>query len=550
MTINLNSKHHVAFVLFTLIFLINLIIRWEIILSETLIADDLIYIPKALIGECIIPRRHPIDFYFFCYIFQNTNIFLGRIIFLGYLSITATIMFYTLVSFKIQKIFAFFTSISIFSGLPIISQVTFIIGSYPLHGIFFTTLALYFSSKILCQEITNKYHYIFHFLICLFFFLAGIAATSFTLISFVLIPCFFFFLKKRKSQAIAWLISATLPAVSFIFLQFQGNFSNHYSGLQGWFEISLTNVLRQINFFIDFTINTGGKVSFSIFAISFILSIFILSFFFISLFYSKKINNSSLLSQKELLIILLSITTAGFICVLTPIFFIKGIHYRYIVGPYTFLICSIFILIQLVNEKFQNKIIFFSCFLISLVFVILSISSFNTNHTRYNLLAHSQNKIKKFLISKKNIFINNSQVLIVIKDNNFYSFSSGFNHWSTHYARMVTGRQDIVAIIGKEKNMTSNPFTGKYSDHGQKYWKVINKRSIRKKMVGLDIEKPVYIYSLDKNGFTEQNCIKLIDEKGIQIYDLINNRLEVDFAKSDGNFNKVLNCVNYNLIAQ
>ena len=65
---SIDLKYIYPFLLFIFVLLLNSFIRWEVILNEFLYLDDLIYLPKSLIGQCFIPKRHPIDFSFICYI--------------------------------------------------------------------------------------------------------------------------------------------------------------------------------------------------------------------------------------------------------------------------------------------------------------------------------------------------------------------------------------------------------------------------------------------------------------------------------------------------
>ena len=82
------------------------------------------------------------------------------------------------------------------------------------------------------------------------FILAGIAATSLTLSSLIVIPCAVYVMRSRK-KFVLWALVVIIPALAFTTLQLSGIFSNHYAGLSGWIDISIDQVLIQLQLHKD-----------------------------------------------------------------------------------------------------------------------------------------------------------------------------------------------------------------------------------------------------------------------------------------------------------
>ncbi len=489
--------------------------RSEVLVFETLIADDLIYLPLALVDACIIPERHPIDFNFICHVIGGKSVFMGRGLFLVYISLVATLFFITLVSFKLSYTLAFLTSVSIFAGIPFLSQGTFITGSYPTHGLFFIVLALYLTSRCLTQKDDPKVILLWYLGIFLLFVLTGIAATSLTLSSFIIVPCALYAFAKKRN-ATPWLLISIMPGLSFVFLQFTGIFSNHYSGLSGWITLSFEQLLSQV---ASHAASVGIPAYYSLIVVL-VVSITLYIYHSSKLFKGRRASEYSVAisSDGELLIILIGISLVGFATSLLPTLFVQGTHPRYTAVPLFFVFCLTFILLQLIKGRFSSQFIKIGCALAALAITLISIIAFGRQHyASYHKLSVDQHEVRSFLSKKSTQFAKNAQILIFF-GNEHANFTGGYNHWSTHFARMVTGRTDITAVIGQKSGMVNDPFTGEYSNHGKQYWTSKNGLTHRKKMVGLDMYRPTYIFSLvDHKAY---DCIAVFQADNLTIYNV------------------------------
>ncbi len=524
-----NKTNLLSLVLFLLVLLINILVRSEVLVYETLLADDLIYLPLALVDACIIPARHPIDFNFICHVVGAKSVFIGRGLFLAYIALTATILFITLTSFRLNRFLAFLVSVSIFAGIPFLSQGTFITGSYPSHGLFFITLALYLTSRCLTHRDDSNVTLLCYLGIFLLFILAGIAATSLTLCSFIIAPCALYaFIKKRNF--ILWTLISIIPGLSFTLLQFTGLFSNHYKGLSGWITFSPEQLVSKI---AEHVTSMGIIVCCLLAAVLVITTILYITHSW-KLFVNRHITEYPPVtpSSNELLIILIGILLIGFTVSLLPTLFVQGILPRYTTAPLFFIFCLTFILLQFVKSQFQNQYIKFGIAVAALAFTTTSIITFGQKHyALYHKLSVDQQEVSSLLRKKSTLFAKNAQILVFFDDNHT-NFTGGLNHWSTHFARMATGRTDITAVIGSKSGMNNDPFTGEYSDHGKQYWVTRNGRAQRKKMVGLDKNRPTYILSLENQKNKTYDCIAIFQANNLSIYNVDESGIKIKYQRT------------------
>lgn len=536
----ITNNRYIPVIVFIVVLLINAIVRWDVVINETLIADDLIYLPRALFEQCIIPPRYPIDFGFICHVVGAKSVFIGRALFLLYISLIATIFYYTLISFKLNRALSVLASVSIFAGIPFLSQVSFITGSYPSHGLFFIIAALYLISRALTQRLITKSLFIDSILIFTLFVLAGIAATPLTLASFIAAPCALYALHNRK-KLILWTLIALTPAVSFTILQFTGTFSNHYARLSGWIDISFERALNQIQLHKDAIINWGDIPAYYAVLFVLIVSLCTYTYYSIRFFIGTPTSATIAPTNTQLLVILLGILLAGFVVSLFPTLFVSGIYPRYTAAPLLFIFSQAYILLQLLMQRFPNKYVTYFGALIALFITVTSINSFQIQHDLfYKKLSADQKVIKKFLFQKKSEFAKNAQILIFL-DKGYSNFSVGLNHWSTHFARMATNRKDIIAVIGHKNDMVTDPFTGKYSDHGNQYWSTDKDgRATRKRMIGLEKSRPTYIYSLNSNSSDSSKtytCIAVSTKDNLTIYNTGTEGAQITYSHSVENAN-------------
>lgn len=151
--------------------------------------------------------------------------------------------------------------------------------------------------------------------------------------------------------------------------------------------------------------------------------------------------------------------------------------------------------------------------------LFISASSLNADTMRRNLYGpyiSTHRQLEELVASESQGWGSRAQVVIMVPES-LPSPSSGFNHWSTWYLRNLSGRIDITALIGKVEWLAPDPFVSKYRDHGPEYWRVVSGRSQRVKMKGLLRDRPLYTYTVDRQGANERQVVAFANQRGITV---------------------------------
>lgn len=128
----------------------------------------------------------------------------------------------------------------------------------------------------------------------------------------------------------------------------------------------------------------------------------------------------------------------------------------------------------------------------------LPVSIFSTRamlEDTYGSLVASTHAIERGLQQHIEHIPLNAQIVIVGSHLPF----SGFNHWSTGTLRLLTGRVDVIGLIGNESSIGSNdPFVQSWRRHGPEYWRLDNDGVTRRiQMKGLEQGRPTFGFRFD-----------------------------------------------------
>jgi len=523
----------ISTLLFLVVFGINVTIRQDVIVNETLIADDLIFMPSALSDSCTVNKRGFIAKSFLCHVVGAKSIFQGRLIFIAYLSLVSVLFFQLLSHSAVHRLIAFLCAVCIFAGIPMLSQTTFLTGSYPLHGLLFTILGIWFASYNLARRRLFPFGYLSFLGLFLLLLFAGVATASNALASFILVPfaVYSFMRRDETMTTLAWVFVSFGPAVLLTALQFSGVFSNHYGKKLGWIEFSSNRILSQISKHQHALDDRIGTLA--VYLVLFCLLISIVFYIHKNVSLLRIRNGFNIAAdsgfESNRPIVLTGSFIFGFFISLLPSLAVSGSPARYTVIPLFFLFGLSYLLLDHLFKNTNKTIAKVSIVVVSLSSALYSTNKLSQNHnSSFEQRSLDQVLVRDFLFNKAETFAEQAQILIY-SNAKAMSFTSGFNHWSTNFSRLASGRQDITALIGQKGWMTDNPFTGEYKNHDPKYWGVRNGRQYRKKMVGLDILRPTYIFEFSNNGFTQLDCIAVnsSNEKSIYYFDKVSgNKVE------------------------
>lgn len=92
--------------------------------------------------------------------------------------------------------------------------------------------------------------------------------------------------------------------------------------------------------------------------------------------------------------------------------------------------------------------------------------------------------------------------IVVLLPETGRSPAGAFPHFSTGYTRLLAGRDDLYALVGKASEADAWPFVDKQNlfGSGAGYWVARQGKVARTHMAGLRKDRPLYVYAPDKEG--------------------------------------------------
>lgn len=525
----MNQKYiygKISLILLT-IFSFNLLIK-KIIIDDFFLQDDLIYIPKILNGEPFHWPSYPIFSLSMNYgVGLINNIFLIKLYLVFIVALTGAI-FYDLTRHFFHHEYLLMIGLVIAFTSPMnLEMGTFISGSYPAVGLLFMTIGLWFSLGVFRGEFNISKRRIFLLNSVLFLGLSTITSPF-----CFLAPLLVLFNNKTPSllqtnttQYIRLLlINLVAPYTIVLFWSLTFGKSYHYTKMEGWTEISLSNTLNQLR-----ALKTAILESYSLNSpIKYLIYLIFLGLccYFISLSYVLikriflKYKNKNDFSDSIISLQHLAFFPAGLMISILPTLVLTSVGYRYLYALSIFLWSCLFFLADRLIKQFNLK---YLGFLVGIIILIGNVFANYNLHEGYRETAQLQSNLSNFIKQEEANWKNQGQIIFIVKRLP-KGFTNGYNHWSTWFLRYHSNRNDINGIIGTKSMMAFEPFIEKYQDHSKYFWRIGESRGkskiIRKSMIGIITDQPIYIYQFDANNvpIKQINWIMIVDRDNSRLY--------------------------------
>lgn len=504
-----NSKRDFALFLACSIatFTVYSILEYEFIFSGMIELDDTIFLSKAILGEARVPNKNFIPYVIIEWLGYLGSVAAYKVVWLVFFAITAGLIALVFYSVTRNELLSF--SAGLFIGfIPADhSQAIFITGSH-------STFALMLIMGALLTQVKSRDNR-------MGVFIANVALTQSLLLLAALssptaylalcfLPAWYFIdhivrksLPGLKQLSVVLAVSILGALIPITFSQTYKN--HHYRSFEGWVDFSVNHILD--NLFL------AGKHSLSFITSSekvllfFYIAIFLIILLFV--FFSfmpngaakrkskevaacEKLNAIKGLALKGLLISCLSFAPASVTTQLVG---------RYLVIPvasFSIFLFAVLFYVLLV----RGNLLRFSNILALLIFVGAGLNIIRGNEIRdrhYDRLLATYENLTTLVDREKTNWPHAAQV-VILTNKSTPSPTNGLNHWSSWYLRLLAERKDLIGLIGNPNRITDHPFVDRYSDHSPSYWKVINGRSKRTRMIGLEPNRPTYVYDLDNDG--------------------------------------------------
>lgn len=279
-----------------------------------------------------------------------------------------------------------------------------------------------------------------------------------------------------------FIVSISGPVVFFI-----GNFlnqaaRNHYLDLAGWVDPSYNRVAAQLSGFVaNLLSNKFLWISIAVVLILFI--VIVLGNFLARRSYYR-------MPDKKAVLISLLFIAAGALS-FAPALFVPFIQDRYYEVPAFLTVTGALIFLFSVLTPWPARLVLAATIAIALVSI--SVLGRVAVQGHYERITRITNQIHASLPPDLPA---NAQVVIV-GDRLPYS---GFNHWSTGFFQYLTGRNDIIGLIGPSNAIgPDDPIVGRWVRHGPDYWSTgADGRARRIRMIGLEMGRPTFGYRFDE----------------------------------------------------
>jgi len=530
------NKLNGSLIIFLVVFICHLVLKRVAIFGNILMQDDLILFPKAILG---IHGGGGWHYDLSAYLLQS--LVLQKVYYLFLFSISAVLLWLILYRFFQRKGILLAALLLAFLAPMTVGQAIFISGSHPAVGLVMSGIGFLLSYRALCGNHKYGIRVLLAILAAVFYLSAAIFSNFFYLI--FLAPLLFpwwhnEYLMGSKWKLVGLLLISTfaVPLVQltrhFLFHQ---SIVSHYAGMLGWTDYSLTNVINQ---FTKFFQAFSGQFGIPVLFLFLVLLVLILG-----IFLSRPKREEPKYNRNETphYVSGLLFLSAVFVLTMAPISATVFMHYRYVIVPGVFLILLAFLVLDYaangLNRKYTSllsgKTSTYLWLIGLLVLVGLVFNGYYRTYDAYDRIYGNLIKteiiLENFILKEQHDWEENAQIMILVKD--FPArYTSGYNHWSTWYLRYIAKRQDVIGLIGQEGWLVHYPFVDEYRDHGEEYWREIQREGTpfmaRKRMVGLEQGRPTHIYRVEESHIEVINWIKIQDAARIDLYHATVNGIE------------------------
>jgi hypothetical protein len=483
----------------------------DYIFSTLLISDDTIFVGSFLFGGPLSGPKAQEAFYGTLKYLAASGSLVPPKLYLLFLQSVILLSFYRIiVRFGGSRVMA--AALALFATCyPIsVDQNYFMSGAHPTAAVaVFMVFCVAYVESLFRTWIANKLLY-FAFLALqgTLLYVCGFSSPTFTLMPLMLIPATVLAILVTPGEKKWNLVNLTYVALSVIpmAVYYQAIHHHHYSDLVGWSEYSLARIFENFGkslgyiFLRPFKENVLALVGYVTGLVVVMAACLATIFSHRGRVFAGRVDAKLVAFVAFLLIA--SALTFGPSSIL--VFFTT----RYVVPAATIAFLLLALLVAVIFRQVQgassahNMALWSGSALLAIVAI-----AHNVNRTNLELepFKKSDALIKAALES---VPVGDEDQLLVILPKGYKTPTSGYNHWSTWYLRVLTGNPNVIGLVGSDYMRrqldASELFVDGYRDHGKEYWDVANGRSYRKRMKGLERDRRLFVLSPDGAGGLSQ----------------------------------------------
>lgn len=501
---------YIFLICFGVSFISFLTMESKYIFGGFIFLDDIIYIGRSLFGlPHIVSAGNFIPLALISLLSKLQSIALLKIVWLGFHAANAGLIGVIFARFIEGLLLPVLLGLAI-GTLPISEdQIILVTGSHPTLALFFILTALLLFECI--RNFQGKRFILGCLCIMMFLLCAAFSSSIAVLIPLVLpiwlLTGWYASPKSVRRRSDIWIVLSIFTLTTLVVYSVTDLVNHDYNNMFGWTDFSSSRVWKNFFFAAERAVSFVGESETLIFILYIFGSAVLIVFILINAwknYRSAGINVGSKLIPQSNLWVLAVNTIALSALAFGPSSITTSYVDRYLVMPLALatisFIAIIFMILRIVRG-WQGY-----CLLaVFTMFVILNMvrtSQKNDELLSPYLMTHQS--VKELVQNESKHWPVNAQI-VMLTGKGYASPSMGFNHWSTWYLRYLTGNVNILGLLGKVSWIRQDPYVEKslvdlYRIKMGGYWEIINGRSARVKMIGLEVERPLYFYQQNEAG--------------------------------------------------
>ena len=321
--------------------------------------------------------------------------------------------------------------------------------------------------------------------------------------------------KARGLKSFASLLAITSITIPILF-SYLAISSHHYTGTEGWTEISLARILQNLGtLLVGISQVATSQVWFSIclivlFGIAIASTVLTLR--------RSSLSEIINLNRSRYLTALYCFTLAGL--AFGPGSVVTAFSDRYAVATFMFLALGIALLVPTekpnhadgLSATISSSGLRLSLLVAAGLCAALSIKS-NISETKSALVPYLKH-FSALSAAVKSVDIDERAQFLVLVHPESKSATQGYSHWSSWQLKVLTNDPSVDGLIGHRSRI--DPEIGLFLDANtddpqESYWYISDGRARRRMMYGLDRERPVYTFThTDDKNYVLVNAYSLI----------------------------------------
>lgn len=493
----------------------------EYLTSSLLFQDDTIFLGHYLFGVAI--ESPPTQAFYYGLVEAITSIggVFGAKFSLLLVQFGISLFAYLVINqFARAKVVALGLSVVLMHYPVAVDQNFFVIGAHPQFGILALFLGIYclLRGPVLGGDIFAPKPLILALFAGVCFVVGARSSPTFILMPALFLVVLVFMLLEHgiRSQFDSRHLcaGAILSAVSGVLI-FRGS-NYHYSSIQGWVDVSSDQVLENLVAAMSTILMEPfeGKVWFLVICSAGLVIFVLLATLALR---ARPVGAAQVWANNRRLLFLGFLVVCA-ACVFGPGSVTTSYLDRYVIAPYSFLALVFGCLIGWAFKVASSRMggasrvsVFIALGVVSGAVILAAGTT-----TRDTLSPYQEAHTATLQALDSFNFEHDDQILVLLPDS-AYSPTSGFNHWSTWYLRVLTKNASIIGLVGTKSMYDPNfgpVFVDKYRDHDANFWAVRDGRSFRVQMVGLEKDRRLFTFLSNSDGELEPGATVVADQKG------------------------------------